>query len=96
MANIATKKPKQSGSDYYNYKGFLFPGAAGPGQRRIQIPQSMWGQLDLYQMHRFCHRSDLREKVEDGTLGLQAPKPLGWGGGVEICTISSRVTTHVP
>ena len=39
---------------------------------------SMWGQVDLHQMHRFL--SDLREKIEDGTLGLPPPEPLGEGG----------------
>ena len=36
--HITMKKPKKSGSNYYNYKDFFFPGAASPGQHRIQIP----------------------------------------------------------
>ena len=35
--SVAMKKPKKSGSEYFNFKDF-FPGAASPGQCRLQIP----------------------------------------------------------
>ena len=36
--HIAMKKPKKSGSEYFNYKGHFFPGTASPGRCGVHIP----------------------------------------------------------
>ena len=62
------KKPKKSGSDYYNYKGFfsLVPLALVDAEYRF-----MWidyGSSGSCSDTQIFNRNDLREKIEDGTL----------------------------
>ena len=77
--HIATKKPKKSGSNYYNYKGFfsLVLLALVFAEYRF-----LW--IDCGSGHscsdaKIFNRSDLREKIKDGSLGLPLPEPLGEG-----------------
>ena len=78
--HIPMKKPKKSGSDYYNYKGFfsLILLALLDAEYRF-----LWidcGSRDSCSDAQIFNRSDLRDKIEDGTLGLPAPEPLGEEG----------------
>ena len=56
----------------------LFPGSPGPGQHKLQIP------VDVLLSSGSCglifNKSDLREKMEDGSSGLPEPEPLREGG----------------
>ena len=73
---IAMKKPKRSGSGYYNYKGF-FPGvlqALVDAEYRFRwVDFGFSGSSS--DAHIFNH-SKLKKKVENVSLGLPAPEPL--------------------
>ena len=77
---ITMKRPKKSHSDYYNYKGFFFLVLAlvYTGYRFLWID---CGSSESSSDAQIFNRSDLREKIKDGSLGLPAPEPLGGGGG---------------
>ena len=71
------KKPKKSGSDYYNYNGFFSLVLLALVNEEYRF---MW--IECWSSG-FCsdaqifNRSDLREKIEDGSFGLLASEPLG-------------------
>ena len=67
------QKPKKSGSDYYNYKGFfslVLLVLVDAEYRFLWIDCGSNGSSPEAQIF---NKSDLREKIEDGTLGLPAP-----------------------
>ena len=73
------KKPNKSGSDYYNYKE-IFPLVL------LAVVYAeygfMWidcGSSGSCLDEQIFNRSDLTEKIEDGSLGLPALEPLGEG-----------------
>ena len=78
--HITIMKPNKSGSGYYNYKGFfsLVPLALVDVEYRFLLV-IVGSSVFLSDAH-ICNRSDLREKIKDGTLGLLAPEPMGEGG----------------
>ena len=74
------KKPKKTGSDYCNYKGFF-------SLVLLALVDAEYGFLFIdLGSNRSCsdaqifNRSLLREKIEDGSLGLPPPEHLGEGG----------------
>ena len=77
---IVMKKPMKSGSEYYNYKGF-FPlvllAMVDTEYRFLLVDVGSSGSSSDAQI--FNH-SRSREKIEDDTLGLLPPEPLGEGG----------------
>ena len=78
--HITTKKPKKSGSDYYNYKGFfslIFLTLVDAVYRFLWIDCGTSGSCSDAQI---LNRKNLREKIDDGTLELLAPKLLGERG----------------
>ena len=78
--HIAMSKPKKSGSDYYNYKGFfslVLLALVDAEYRFLQIDCGYNGSCSDAQIF---NRSLLREKIEDGSLGLPPPKTPGGGG----------------
>ena len=67
-------KPKESGSDYYNYKdlfSLVLLELINAEYRFLWVNVGSSGQI--------FKRSDLSE-IEDGTLGLSPTEPLGEGG----------------
>ena len=78
--HIATKKPKKTGSDYYNYKGF-FPlvllALVDAEYRFLWIDCGSSGSCSDAQI---INRSDLREKNQDGSSDLPPPEPMGERG----------------
>ena len=76
--HIAMKKPKRSGSEYYNYTGF-FPFADSPGQCRIHLFVCRWSSKSS-SVAQIFNCSKLRKKIKDGTLGLPLPESLGEAG----------------
>ena len=90
--HIAMKKPKKSGSDYYNYKGFFSPvllSLVDAEYRFLWV--DVWSNGSSSDAQIF-NRSDLKEK--DGTMGLCHLNQ--WGEEGQICTISCWVTTPWP
>ena len=80
--HITMKKPKKSGSDYYNYKGFfslLLLALLDAEYRFLWVNVGSRGFSSVAQIF---NRSDLREKIEDCSCSLELPPPdpLGEGG----------------
>ena len=69
------KKPKKSGSDYNNYKGFFFLVLLALDDAEYRFLWVNVGSSGSSSDAQIFNRSDLREKIEDGTLRL--PEPLG-------------------
>ena len=93
--HIAMKKPKKSGSDYYNYKGFfslVLMALVNTEYRFLWIDS---GSSVSCSDALIFNRSDLREKIEDGSLGLHLNH---WGreGQICTCTTSCWVMTPLP
>ena len=66
--NIAMKKPKKTGSDYYNYRGFfsIVPLALVDAEYKF-----LWidcGSSGSCSDAQIFYRGDLRAKIEDGSL----------------------------
>ena len=75
---IAIKKPKKSGSEYLNYKGyFSVVLLAFADYKFLWVNVGASGSSSDAQIF---NRSKLKGRIEKGTLGLPPPKPLGPGG----------------
>ena len=76
-------KPKKTGSDYYNYKGFfsiVLLALVDAEYRFLWIVGLSNGSCSDAQIF---DRSELREMIENDTLGLPAPELL-WEGGPDL------------
>ena len=94
VKHIVMKKPKKSGSDYYNYKGFFFLvllALVDAEHRFLWIDCVSSGSCSDAQIF---NGGDSREKIKDDSLGLLAPEPLEREG--QTCTTSCRVTAPLP
>ena len=72
------KKPNKSGGEYYNYSGFfslVLLALVHAEYRLLRVDVGSSGSLSDAQIF-----SKLRKQIEDGTLGLPSPEPLGEGG----------------
>ena len=77
--HIALKKPKQSGSEYFKYKGYfslLLLALVDAQYKFLWVNVGASGSSSDAQI--FNH-SKLRRKIENGTLGLPPQEPLGPG-----------------
>ena len=70
------KKPKRSGSQYYNYKGFfsLVLLALVSEYRFVWVDVGSSGSSSDAQIFNL---SEMKKKIKDSTLGLLPPEPLG-------------------
>ena len=78
--HISMKKPKKSGSEYYNYKGFLslvLLALVKADYRFFYVDVGSSGSSPDVQIFN-C--SKLNKKMEDGILCLPAPEPWEEGG----------------
>ena len=78
--HIAMKKPKKTGSEYFNYRGYfslVLLALVDAEYKFLWVNMGAYGSSSDAQM--FNH-SKLRRKIEDGTLGLSPPEPLELGG----------------
>ena len=79
MTNIAMKKHKKSVNEYFNYKGYfsqVLLALVDADYKFLWVNVGASGSLSDAQIF---NRSKLRRKIENGTLGLPPPEPLGPG-----------------
>ena len=78
--HIAIKKPKKSGSEYFNYKGYpfvVFLALVDADYKFLWVNVGASGSSSDAQIFN-C--SKLERRIENGTLGLPPHEPLGPGG----------------
>ena len=81
--HIAIKKPKMSGSEYFNYKGYfslVLLALDDAGYKFLWVNVGSSGSSSDAQIFN-C--SKLKRRIENWTLGLPPPEPLGPGGGAK-------------
>ena len=78
--HISINKPKKLGSDYYNYKGFFSLVLMALVDAEYKFLWIDFGSSGSCSDAKIFNSSDLREKIEDGGLGLPAPESPGEGG----------------
>ena len=77
---IAIKKPKRSGSEYFNYKGYfslVLLALVDADCKFLWVNAGASGSSFDAQIF---NRSKLKRRIENRTLGLPPPEPLGPGG----------------
>ena len=77
---IAIKKPKKSGSEYFNYKGhfsLVLLALVDADYKFLWVNVRASGSSSDAEI--FSH-SKVKRRIENGTLGLPPPEPLGPGG----------------
>ena len=75
--HIAIKKPKKSGSEYFNYKGYfslVVLALVNAEYKFLRVNMGASGSLSEAQIFNY---SKLKRRIENGTLGLPLPEPLG-------------------
>ena len=78
--HVTIKKPKKSGSEYFNYKSYfsLLPLALVDADYKF-----MWVNVGVSGSSsdaQIFNSSKLKRRIENGRLGLPPPAPLGPGG----------------
>ena len=75
--HIDIKKPKKSGSEYFNYKGYFFLvllALVNADYKYLWVNAGASGSSSDAQIF---NRSKLKRRIENRTLGLPPPEPLG-------------------
>ena len=78
--HIAIKKPKKSGSEYFNYKGYfslVLLALVDADYKFLWVNVGASGSSSDAQIF---NRSKLKRRIEKRRLGLPPPEPLGPGG----------------
>ena len=78
--HIAMKMTKKSGSDYNKCKGFFSLVLLALVDAKYRFLLIDCGSSGSSSDAQIFNRDNLREKIEDGSLRLPAPEPLGNGG----------------
>ena len=82
--HIAIKKPKKSGSEYFNYKGYFSLVLLALAMQITSSCGSTRGASGLSSDAQIFNHSKLKRRIENGTLGLPSPETLGPGGGADL------------
>ena len=80
--HIVVKKPKKSGSEYIKYKGYfsvVLLALVNADYKFLWVNVGASGSSSDAQIF---NRSKLKRRIENGTLGLPPPDPLGPGGQI--------------
>ena len=93
--HIAIKKPKKSGSEYFNYNGYLSLVLFALVDADYKFLWVNAGASESSSDAQIFNRSKLKRRIENRTLGLPPPEPLGPGGG-QIYTTSCWGTMPLP
>ena len=78
--HIAPKKLKKSGSDYFKYKGYfsvVLLALVDADYKFLWVKVGASGSLSDAQVF---NRSKLKRRIENRTMGIPPPEPLGPGG----------------
>ena len=75
--HIAIKKPKKSGSEYFNYKGYFSLVLLALVDADYKFLLFNVGASGLSSDAQIFNRCKLKRKIENRTLGLPPPEPLG-------------------
>ena len=78
--HIAIEDPKKSGSEYFNCKGYfslVLLALVNADYKFLWV--NIWASGSSSDAQIF-NRSKLKRRIENGTLGLPPPEPLGPGG----------------
>ena len=78
--HIAIKKPKKSDSEYFNYKGYFSLVLLALVDADYKFLLANAGASGSSSDAHIFNRSKLTRKIENRTLGLPPPEPLGPGG----------------
>ena len=78
--HIAIRKPWKSGSEYFNYKGYFSLVLLALVDAEYKFLWVNVGASSSSSDAQIFHRSKLKRRIENGTLGLTLPEPLGPGG----------------
>ena len=78
--HIAIKKPKKSGSEYFNYKGYFSLVLLALVDADYKFLWVNAGASGSSSDAKILNCSKLKRRIENGTLGLPPPEPLGPGG----------------
>ena len=80
--HIAIKKPKKSCSEYFNYKGYFSLILLTLVDADYKFLWANAGASGSSSHAQIFNHSKLKRRIENGTLGLPPPKPLGPGGQI--------------
>ena len=78
--HIAIRKPWKSGTEYFNYKGYVSLVLLALVDAEYKFLWVNVGASDLSSDAQIFNRSKLKRRIENGTLGLPPLEPLGPGG----------------
>ena len=78
--HIAIKEPKKSGSEYFNYKGYFFLLLLALVDADYKFLWVNVGTSGSSSDAQIFNRSKLKRRIQNRTLGLPPPEPLGPGG----------------
>ena len=78
--HIAIKKPKKSGSEYFNYKGYFSLVLLALFDADYKFLWVNVGASGSSSDDQIFNRSKLKTNIENGRLGLPPLEPLGPGG----------------
>ena len=77
---LLSRNPKKSGNEYFNYKGYfslVLLALVDANYKFLWVNMGASGSSSDAQIFNLCK---LKRKIENGTLGLPPPEPLGPGG----------------
>ena len=80
MESITMKKPKKSGSEYYNHKGFFSLVLVALVNAKYRFFWVDIGSSGSSSDAEILNHSNLRKEIEDFIFGLLPPEPLFEGG----------------